>query len=657
MPFAKFALADGSPSPCAFFQQTLANGAVYWNQLDVLEKLIQQMGGGSINAFHFFTDGFPPSFAVWYVTGRVWITFTGTVNLTQAYGDIIGSFAADYVGFGCQAHTVFLAEWFEVQPKILASMPAGFENWEINFYGHSMGGGIAVFGALDFARSYPDATVNLWTFGAPKVLTRGLAGTALPYVWFHTDQADDPMPFLPPNGLVSALHEISSVFWGIAIPWTHYGQGYSMDASGTLTQRSEAFWDPMPTFDIIASGPQSHSISTYMRASEIAYNSSCPDADPLLLTLSQHMRGLPFVQSGNSNVDPYSRIDIPWQNANAFQIGPNVPLNPGNLHLLEEVGGNNLFIGSPNDLLSPITEGEGMAVKITFFYNVGNLQGVSESWFSAQSLANQVTMAQIGAFLTARMGISGNNTLFTYCRIATLTPPATNRRLVNIFYPADLINLPNGHGIPVQGTYNWAQNDQGSNDPWSAMLVRRTNANKFSLGYVRGIPDNLDVDGGGIINPVPTSYQQAFAQYVNAVVSLGWGWMNNQPAANSPASLTGATQNADGTALLTFTPIAPATNGIFQTVAPGTRVQLRISGQILPLGFNGSYTFVVLTNNTCRSLRPLNVGTFVAGNGVGTIYTQTLVPVLSMKIEKMVSRRSGAPFGRSRGRRRNRVNG
>ena len=298
-----------------------------------------------------------------------------------------------------------------------------------------------------------------------------------------------------------------------------------------------------------------------------------------------------------------------------------------------------------------------MSVKITFFYQIGQLQGVSESFFSALSLANQVTLNQIGTYLTARMAISGTTTQFSYCRVSTLTPPATNRRLVQIYYPADIINLVQGHGVPINGQYQAVIGDEGSNDPWSAMLIRRQNGNRFGLFYFRGNPDVIDQVGGSIVFPLPAAFQAGFANYANTVVNLNWGWVSNAPAANSPASLTAATTNADGTATLTFAPIAPATNGLFQAVAIGTRVQLRISGQLLPLGFNGSYTVVVTGNNTCRSLRPLNVATFVAGNGTGTIYTPTVVPTLQMRIEKMVSRRAGAPFGRSRGRRKNRVNG
>jgi hypothetical protein len=429
-----------------------------------------------------------------------------------------------------------------------------------------------------------------------------------------------------------------------------------MDSNGRLFPALNSTWDPMPSAAMIQGAAGVHPINAYMKASEIQYQESCPSANSTLLAGSQALRNIPAAQDGNWNVDVRDYIDIPWQNTYAFQQPPPGPLTSANLDLLSETGGSTLSLAGGNGLLRPITEDSGVTCKITFFYNIGPLQGVSESWYSNGTTSASVTLNQIGGYLNTRMGISGTSTFFTYCRISTLTPPATNRRLVQIYYPAD---LQAGQRVQIltQGDYSIPNADPGSNDPWSAMLTRRINGNQFSLGYVRGTPDGIDTSGGQFVVPTPATYTTAFTLWANYVIGQNWGWLASLPTSDSPASLASATANADGTATLTFTPKAGGSLGLFGSLPVNTRVQLRISQQLLPAGINGVYTVVVVSPTVCKSLRPLNVATFVAGNGVGTIYAKTLVPTTSMRIEKMVSRRSGARFGRSRGRRKNRVNG
>jgi hypothetical protein len=657
-------LANGAPSPCAFCEQTTCLGALYWNRSGLLQEAIALLGGGTLYSFQFQDAGMPPSWTAWSQGTRLFVAFTGTVNFPQIYGDVIGSFATDYEGLGCQAHSVFFSVWKDLAPTVLASFPQGWQTWEINLFGHSMGGSIAFLASQDLARQAPTATVNVWTIAAPKALTAGLQGGLRTAITLRTDFPGDAVPFLPPNGLVSVLRATNPAFWGIPIGWTHYGSGFTIDANGTPTIQPNSYWDTLPGPDALQSAVYSHRMATYMHAAEIAYSLKCPSQLSELLALSQVIRTLAFVQTGNWNVNPSSFVDIPWQNANAFLQPPPGPLTQGNLPLLGTSGGNSVSVTSPPPILPLATEGVLMPAKVSFFYNIGPLQGVSESWFSPAASAVHVTLNQLAQFITARMGISGTSTFLSYVRISTPTPPLTNRRLVQIFYPADIVNAPGAGGVPIQGQYAYPVHaDEGSNDPYSALLTRRVNGTNYSLGYLRGLPDALDVGGGQIIPALPANWVIGFNTYMNLVKNLGWGWAQSIPTVNTFCSLVTAAAQADGTAILTFSPSPKTGQSLFAASAPFnapdllSRVQLRLSGQVLPYGFNGVYTVQVLSLNSCRTIRPLNVATFVAGTGIGTIYFKGLLPVLSWQIEKYVSRRSGAPFGRSRGRRKNRING
>jgi hypothetical protein len=301
-----------------------------------------------------------------------------------------------------------------------------------------------------------------------------------------------------------------------------------------------------------------------------------------------------------------------------------------------------------------------MPAKFTFFYNIGPLQGVSESYFTAAVPTLPQMIFNIQTYLTARMGMSGLDTTFTYCRVSTLTPPLSNRRRVQIFYPVDIQTLPRAI-VPTTGQFTFGAADEGSNDPWSALLTRRQNGPQFSLQYLRGFPDALSINGGTIWPAAGAAWNNALNAYFAAVVQLSFGWISQVATVNSPAPLLTATQNADGTATLGFGPSITTGNQLFSTVIPppmgSLHTQVRVSQQVLPRGFNGTYTVNVLGPSSARTLRPLNVSTFLAGNGQGWIYTPTFTQILTMRQEKMVSRRSGAPFGRSRGRRANRANG
>lgn len=578
------------------------------------------------------------------------------MDTPQIFADIIGAFGTDYYGLGCQAHSLFLAIWLGMKARVYAALPEGWQTQEVNFFGHSMGGGIGLLAGLEMARQNPACTVLTWTIGAPKVLTAGLNQLPVPLYSYHTDNWLDPIPSLPPNGLISVLRIHPVARWALPVPWTQFGAGFAMDANGVLTPQSSAFWDGNPGPGSIQALANYHPIAVYMQRAEIRYRSRCPAPVSDLITLSASLRNLPLVQNGNYNVDPRDYIDVPYQNANAFVGEPANPINQGNLGLIDTVAGSIVTLERTNALLQP--QGSAMPSKITFFYSIGPRQGVSESWFSPATPSTAVTLANIGQFVNARMNISGVNTFFTYCRIATLTPPVTNRRLVSIYYPQDLVGTTR-MPINTQGQYFLPGGlDEGSNDPWSSMLVRRWNGAQYSLGYVRGVPDAIDQTGGQVFLPLPPPYVNAFNTYAALVATLGWGWIASAPSANSPCNLTAAAQNANGTAALTFAVNGATGIGLFgATPVVGSRTQLRISQQVLPQGFNGTYTVVITSPTTCNSFRPLNVGTFVSGNGQGTIFTRTLVPVTNMKIEKFVSRKAGLPFGASRGRRRNRING
>lgn len=631
--FTGFGNSNGDVSIYALVEQSTILGALYWNRRDLAEAAIGICGGGTLLAWQFQTDSFPPSWALIRQGNNLYLMITGTVNIQQVAGDIVGVFSTDYNGGQCAAHRFFLASWATLKTQITPSLPADWTNCDMHFFGHSLGGAIAHLGALEWARDNPGIYVEVIRLACPKSLTQGYSSPDVPVSWFHVSFSGDPITFLPPAGLLPVL-PLNVIYFGIAASWTHYGKGYTIDVNGSLTPTPASSWDRSPTPGESLGGNTTHRIATYMQAAESGLQQLPPGLDFTLISLSQQIRALPAVQNQNVNIDSANFIDIPYTNEKILLQPPPGPLTVSNLNLLSYVAANRISITRTNPILSRLNLENGMATKATFFYSIGTA-GESESWYIPGVEPTAVTLDQLTAYLYARMKCSGLQTVLTYVRLASV---GAVRRVIT-YFPGDFQN-PNA-------LTGWAQNRAGtayaSDFSGTSLLLRKYNNLSSALWYFRGQPDYV-IDNGGQYVP-----DAQFTININAlfaaIITLGWGWNQSAQVAGGPFPLVGATQIADGTATLTFS------GNPFAGIAAQKPVLIRVRKQRTPAGMNGSKTAYVQTANTCNTLRPLGVAGFIQGIGSAFVYTTpTFLPILKGIVERAVKRGAGRPQLLFRGR-------
>lgn len=633
--FAPFSLPSGEVSPDALLEQSVMEGAIYWNRRDIALETISIAGGGQLLAWEFDDNTWPPSYVLWRQGNNLYVAVTGTHNLPQLYGDIVGAFAGAYPGFECQAHTFFLESWHNLRGRLALNLPADYRTCNMHFVGHSLGAAVAFLGACAWQNDLPDTWVEYLGLAQPKALTSGYNGRT-PGFCYNIANVDDVVPLLPMNRGGLGL-ELTPLTWALGLPndWTAYRNHYTMDFQGTLTRQLATYFEALPGPRIIGTTPAAHPIAAYMQRINALWLRDVRIGQNLpLIGLSQTIQGLPAPQNGDVNINADATINIAAANQINFNSPGPGPLTPANLDRVNNLNGRLLGVERGNPIFTrPITFGGGsMPSKITFFYSV-NKAGFSESFYDSVRGPEALTAAVLSPWVTARMGLCGNETRLDYVRLSTVG----DARKVAILYPKDF-----GDAVPVIGNYRRRAAGAASDFGGTALLVRKYQGLAFSRIFVRGIPDEI-VDGGG--NYAPTAgFSVNFDAFNAATVAMAWSWRGVSGNVNPPAAITNITQNADVTCTYTL-----GTN-LFQGVPILTHAVVRVNGQKNPKQVNGTQTVVVTGANTCISLRELPVVGFVAGGGKMTYSSLTYKPITKLSVERVVSKRPGAPFGLYRGR-------
>lgn len=117
----------------------------------------------------------------------------------------------DYPGCSnCRVHRGFYDAFQsvveQVQSEIL-SLAEQFPDYSIFVTGHSLGGALAVFGALDVKRYLPNVPVSITTFGKPRVGNPAFANFFSNLIVESTRMVnkEDIVPHLPPLSVPDSL--------------------------------------------------------------------------------------------------------------------------------------------------------------------------------------------------------------------------------------------------------------------------------------------------------------------------------------------------------------------------------------------------------------------------------------------------------------------
>lgn len=632
--------ANGQINLSAAIEQLLLITSCYQNDRDSIEEELVALGGGSILDLFFNPDTWPPSFVVVRSGNDICIAITGTTSWPEALGDVLGCIGQRYEGGSEIVHGFFYLAWVAMRNRVKALMPPDVGNCRIMFTGHSYGGCVALLGSIEFKRLNIGATREFLGFGCAKLFGLGFVGP-LPELASSLRVDGDIIPYLPmPFMGPTAGDPVGAILLGRNFTWAHPEEQFDLyERYGTIPHVVQQGGDgALPFAQIYGSTYNDHKTANYAAILTSAWRQSENNGTGrMLVPILNHVVEETPRQNVVGLIPPAQIVDIPFQNVQIFSSTPTTPLTPANVSLVTSVGAAFSVATEGSGILRNALEDGNMAdSKITFFFRT-NVQGFSESYIIPGQDPQSVLVADLVTYVQRRMAICGPQTTWEYVRISSVGNP----RLVQIYYPG--APFPNA---PVSG--NPFYNVSGSNDPDTALIVRRTNAAQFSLQYLRGIPDGV-TSYGGIYTPFGPFAADLASFFAHMTNTLKWAWRSNNKALTVSSLIANAFINgADGTGAFTLaTPLFPLN-------LVGKRVAVRISRVNTPRSLNGPLTVTVKDPSTAVTLNQLALSSFAPNVGRMTYTPSTNTVIAQMKVEKAGERKAGRPFGVARGRLPNR---
>lgn len=652
--FSDFVDGNGVPAWDALLEQGCIFQALTFNDQATATNVIGICGGGQILRWDWLTGSWPPSLVMYRQGNILTIHVTGTENLSQLYGDVIGVFAVPYTGLGCKVHTFFQQAWLSVRARIVPSLPTDWRDCEFRFFGHSLGAAVAYLGSLEWKRDNPTMRVQLLTTAMPKALTVGYNGF-LPNTCNFVASPDDVVPIVPVNGMNAAVNFLTSVgFFSIPFDWVHYATGYFLRGGNANLERGTADdFNYTPSPAILGTTAIEHFFAEYLAKILLGWSRYRGVGQDLnLVSIASMLATSPAQQTLVNNIDATQYIDVPQQNILSFEsVGPG-PLTNENLLSVNSISGAVTRV-SRTDAIFPVLSpsGGGMADSKMTVYMRDGAGSFSESFFRAGLSPDGVTAAMIMNFTDCLVPLLGTETFITKVRVSTVG----SARLVKLWYLPALRQAVIG-ASPVPADYGWQGIASGgghttakqSDAPGTSLLLRKQSGLRFSRWFLRGIPDDI-VQAGGAYVPFPrfSTNLTTMAQQL----ATGWSWYGVLGAQPDPAPITNAVTQLDSTCL--FTLGSPLFNG----VPLNTRKVVRISGQRSPGNLNGNVTVQVVSATQARTVRPLSVNNFVLGTGLMRFTNVGFIPITGLTPERIVTKRAGRPTDQSPGRSKARPRG
>lgn len=273
--FPVIALQNGNLNPDAPVAYVGLIEAMYCNQINLIQKIIDSQGGGKIAAYRFQPDDLHPSYCI-IKQGDVCIIVTcGSSNIDpQGITHCLGTLTATpYTNTrNTLGKDVYVNQrWKKTQADMrndVLRVPLVLGSKKLRFIGHSYGSAINFLMANSATSDYAGKDIEVLDFGAPRAITKGFLPQG--YRHFRIVAQNDPVPTLPPeatNIWIGAIPVIGDLF-GKAIIWQHnpYSDRYNLTNDGKLTYTNEADADKLldlnsPLNDLY----QAHLLGNYIR--------------------------------------------------------------------------------------------------------------------------------------------------------------------------------------------------------------------------------------------------------------------------------------------------------------------------------------------------------------------------------------------------------
>lgn len=647
--YTPFATTGGNLNFAAAFEQMLTHYAFFYERNEVVQGILDVLGGGTIVASRYDLTTLPPSWLIVRQGNDLWIHTTGTVNQQQWIGNVAGVISSPYPPYACQAHSFFSDSWTTVSPQIRAAMPADYLSCKLHFVGHSYGAAVAWLLALEYLQATPTQTVDYLGLGGPKVLTENYGGP-LPMPAFMLGNVGDGVCFLPPNSALAVAFAFTNA-WRFSVPsnWLHYTRNFLFD-SGTFVTRPEAgLWDSLPDPEVIALTYNRHNPTTYVQGLLGIYQDLQQGAQGAALSriATSLLNGTP-VQVPTVANNPNATANLPAANSGLFLGQDGGVLNPNNTTTIEAVSGQLVSVVVTDAILSRSSRSNGMSVKVTFFFRDGLGNGFSESWYRVGDLSSLNPQVLTANYLIKRMQISGTNTDFIKARFSQV--PAN--RIIRNVWPYDLGGL-----TPTSGTFTGGGHEnEGSDISNTSLNIEKRGGPHPGRMFLRGLPDVVVSKGGQYI---PTgNYGTLMNSFINYMIGNNWQYQAEDVGESAVTRILSVAPNVNGSGALVFTLEDPIFNATPFPGQLGEHVNANVSGMVWNKNINGPLVVRVTGDSACESIKPIALSTYrqppnpLFKTNFGAQFLLT-----GLSVQRAGHRKAGRPFAISAGRVKNKARG
>lgn len=598
MPLSNFRNDNGNINPAAMVQAAGLVSAIYWNDQVRAQQIIDLHGSGTIIAWQFDQDSWPPSWMAVQQGTRITICIAGTVNASQVLLHLSGAIAKPYGTSGDYVHSLWDKIASEMLPDINSIMPADLSGYTIAITGHSYGASIAHLLANYFSTQVGNNNVEVLTFAEPRAISDGYSGPQ-PSTHFRVVASGDIVPSLPPVSTQLMLSGISgTTLTSPVFLWSHYGDVKRFTSSGQLLtgpqSESEAWLTPN---NVINTLQNTHYMSNYANIVAQYYQDNIGTApDDQAAAITQAIINQPEVQTQNVNILRTDYINL--NTASTVYFAPQSPvLSPTDLDELQSLSitsqGAKSGLNTNSGLLQGFNSTMANFYKLTLFVNNG-LYGRSASF----TLGGGVTWA--GAENASKTLIDkytdmlGNNQaaapfakseacpMVEFYRISDAENPGVSQ----IYKTDAAIAFGNHNGVNTAADF--------FSTSVSTRLVGQNAGNpavfRYSNWLYTGQPDGIFTSGaynGPAINVATgVSWEKAYKDFIK-YITVGtdqWGFMGTSLASTKKV-LTSATVSVNDRWKVTSTAHGWAEGDVIRISAANAK------------GFNGTQRIINVTAN------------------------------------------------------------
>lgn len=237
--FSQFSLDNGvTLNPDAALEQVAVYGCLYLGRQDLLRRVLLAVGNAQVLHLFLNPTAYPSCAMLLRQEDRLYVYCGATrLSATATITTMFGAVADSGIGQFTYTNSFFAYCLRQIEPAIIAALPADWLNCKIHFVGHSQGAAVAFVMGLLWRRNRGMSNAYDWMgIGSPKeVGGRELLVQDLPATCYALANRYDPIPQLPRNIWYMAIEgaELGRLLFGSPGHWRHYGRTLVISDDGS----------------------------------------------------------------------------------------------------------------------------------------------------------------------------------------------------------------------------------------------------------------------------------------------------------------------------------------------------------------------------------------------------------------------------------------